>query len=233
MAGEMLPLLPSLLFAALLAAPGLPGPAQGGAAPRAANASAGSATALPAAAPALATVPLETLRSRPLHHLGQRLEFALQLAPHGAHPDPLWTRYGPRAWRNVRAWGDQQFPWVAEHYGNPAPYLFVRRGTAAEVVLASARPHERFLVRATVREVLLGEPWIEIHSALRVEPSLGEGTVLHAAKALELRAAGQWELAASQLERARSAPMPDAAAAELTRVAERWLAEQAAKAKRR
>lgn len=232
----MLPLLPSLLFAALLAAPTNPsGAAQSGAAPRSAVASPGTAAALPAAAPAtaLATVPLESLRSRPLHHLGQRLEFAVQLAPQGTHPDPLWTRYGARAWRNVRAWGDQQFPWVAEHYGNPAPYLFVRRGTAAEVVLASARPHERFLVRATVREVLLGEPWIEIHSALRVEPSLGEGTVLHAAKALELRAAGKWELAASQLERARSAPMPDAAAAELTRLAERWLAEQAAKAKRR
>ncbi len=181
----------------------------------------------------LRSVALEDLRARPLHHLGEHVEFAFQVAPAGPAPDPLWTRFSPVRWRHVRGWGDRQFPWVRAHFDDPAPFVFARRGSPAEVVLGGARPHERYLVRATVREVALGEPWIEIHSALRVEPSLAEGTVLHATKAVELAEVGKLDLAIHQVNRALAAPMPDGARTELERLSALWTARRDAAKRRR
>jgi hypothetical protein len=74
-------------------------------------------------------------------------------------------------------------------------------------------------VVAFVREVFLDQPWIEIVEVSPQTLQVGEGTVLHVTRALQLFQDGQFELARTQLERAKGAPMPAHALAEI----DRWI----------
>jgi hypothetical protein len=172
---------------------------------------------LRAAEPTPAT--LGELRREPGRWLGARVALVVQLRELRFDWEPFTTRFGPRQWLGARAWGDEQFLWRREEFDDPCATLFARRGSPAAAGLERARAYERIELTGTVREALLGEPWIEIES---VEPTLeqvGEGTIVHAARALACIESGAWQLAVESLQRAVVPRLPAHAAAELERLA--------------
>ncbi len=128
------------------------------------------------------------------------------------------TRFGPRQYAAVRAWGDEQFPWIAGEFDAPAARLFVRRGSDAERAFAAARPSDRYEVDAIVREVFFDRPWVEVIAARPLAEVIGEGTVIHARRASELAEAGAFALAEAEYERAMTPKLPAHARAELQRL---------------
>lgn len=188
-------------------------------------------TAPPAEEPAVA-VSLVALRADPVPHRGRPVTFTLHLAEHVEHWNPYQTRFGPVDWIAFQAWADERFPWEAAVYADPAPFLFLRRGSADALLIERARPHDRFEVRAMVHEVFLGEPWIEVLAVTPLSERIPEGSILHVGRARAFQARGDWDTARQQYERARSAPLPAHALAELDRLIAECEAQAAAAAEK-
>ena len=165
-----------------------------------------------------AAVGLQELRAEPAKWLGRRVRFVLQFDAPRATWSPGMTRFGTDSWLAFSAWADEQFTWDPDEYADPMLHLFVRRGSALGGLLGVIDRYERFEAVARVREVFFGVPWIEVESLRPLFELVGEGAILHAARARDLMAKGQWGLALQQLERAGVGPIPEHARAELERL---------------
>lgn len=168
-------------------------------------------------APALSTSWTEMVRE-PCALRGFEVRFTIQFHGLPARWQAGATRFGPGAFAAVDGWADEQRVWLADEFDSPAVRCFVRRGSELERTFASARTHQRFELRGVVREIWRGRPWIEVHSATPLAEEVGEATVFHAGRAVELIGDGSFVLADQALEVALSAPLPDAARAELGRL---------------
>jgi len=163
-------------------------------------------------------VELDRLRTECGAWAGRTVRFTLQLEGTVPSWNPYLTRFGTASHVAWRAWSGGQLPWRREDYEDPAPRLFAARGSEPARAIAHAVRFERFEAVGVVRAVFLDEPWIEV---LELEPlgeSIGAGTVLHASRALRLIGDGQWDLARSELDRARVPDLPEHALAELDRL---------------
>ncbi len=173
--------------------------------------------ASPVAPPEPLEIRLQEIRADPPLLLGRRVRFVLQFRERSESFEPYLTRFGPADWTAFAGWADEVFTWDPRAYGDSLDRLFVRKGSSLDAVIAEARAHERFEAVAWVREIFLDEPWIEVESLALLPESVGEGTILHVGRAQEFMKKGQWELAREQFERAKAAPIPAHARAELER----------------
>mgnify|MGYP007046912837 FL=1 len=153
---------------------------------------------------------LADIRERPVFYRGESVTFTLQLGAQNATWNPYLTRFDKQRYQSWQGWADSQLLWHLENFEDPLPRLFAPRGKEAAVALSGAPRYARFEVTAIVRTLFLGEPWIEILTARPLELSLGEGTLLHASRALEFAAEDSHEAAVAQYMRALDAPMPRA-----------------------
>lgn len=201
---------PALLLALALrvATPG-DGPAPGPVLPEAAP-PAGETELVP-------DVPLSQLRRDPRPRLGRRVRFVLQYRGTESAWNPYLTRFGPGEWIALSGWPDERFTWERAVFADPMRRLFLRRGSALAALVDELRPHERFEVVGTVRELQLGEPWIEVESLTPRLEMVGPGVIHHVLRAEEAAEEGKWSLAADQLERALAGPLPARPRAELER----------------
>ena len=152
--------------------------------------------------------------------LGKRVRLRVQFHSHVASWDPFVTRFGPGEFRAVRAWDDEQFPWLRTDYENPACRLFVRRGSALESVLEKAQTYTRYEIVVELHELFRDEPWVELRGLRRLERSLDEGTVIHASRARLLIANDATFLAAEELDRALAGNLPRRARLQLEQLRE-------------
>jgi hypothetical protein len=125
------------------------------------------------------------------------------------------TRFGPKQFSASQAWSDEQFPWVRAEYESPTVRAFTLRDGASDFVLQSATKHARFEVRVVVREVFLDLPWIEVLDVKPLQGEIGEGTLIHASRGVELAQGSAWNLAQDQFEQALAGPLPARARTEL------------------
>lgn len=161
---------------------------------------------------------LAALRADPLPWIGRRVSFRLQVDAPSASWIPYFSRFGPADWTALSAWPDEAFTWEPAVYADPAPHLFVRRGTAAAELAQRAERSQRFEAVGVVREIFLGEPWIELEVLRPLPGAVNEGTILHVERALAFLAEGSCTLAEGQLQRALDAPLPDHAVREIERL---------------
>lgn len=185
----------------------------------------------PAPAGAIAAPPtqLSDLFAAPERFVGETLQFVVQL--HSA-PDtwnPYLTRFGPREFRALRVWSDDQFPWRVEDDAHPTGLVFLRREGALADLPERLRVNQRVRVVAHVSQVFLGRPWIEIVTAEPLENHITRGTVIHASRALARMEQGRFGMARLDLARALQAPAPAAARLELERL-DRFCAQTLAEA---
>lgn len=150
--------------------------------------------------------------------LGRRVRFVVQMHSRVEHWNAYLSRFGPHDTAVFQFWADEQFPWRVDDFDAPLVRLFVRRDTDAEAELARGTRYARFEIVGTVREVFLGEPWVEVENALLLPERVTEGTVIHGGRALALVESGQWILAASEVDVALQANLPRAAREELERL---------------
>ena len=165
-------------------------------------------------------ISLSALRAEPNLALGETVRFIVQLDATVEDWNPYLSRFGPGDHACFAGWSDDRFLWERAAYDDPAMRLFARHGSAAQRILAGGRRFERYELVGVVREVFLDEPWIEVESAQRLPNFVSEGTILHAARAIELLAEGHLDLAKAQLHRARGGFLPPSARAELDRLLE-------------
>jgi len=153
-------------------------------------------------------VTLGELHAAPASHLGREVRFALQFRERVEDWNPYLSRFEPTRWLGLEVWPDEAITWDEPVFDASLGRLFLRRGGGFEPLARRARPHQRFEVLARVREVFLGEPWIELLEMVPLEGEIGTGTILHVTRARELAREGQLTLALDQYERARAAPLP-------------------------
>jgi hypothetical protein len=178
----------------------------------------GQAPTLPTASVgdgATAILELGQVALRAREHLGREIRFTLQVESLPATWNPYVTRFGTEDYRAVTAWGDEQNLWDPEQYGSPAATVFVRRGSAADDALGQAGRYARFDAVGIVRQVFLGRPWIEVTALAPLKEQFGEGSMIHAARGVELMAAEHWVLAGQSFDRALASDLPARARAEL------------------
>jgi len=162
----------------------------------------------PGAARAAHDVPLGELCADPGRHLGTEVRFVLQFRGLVDDWNPFLSRFEPTRWLALEVWPDEQFTWNRATFDSPVRRLFVRRGGGFEPLARRARTYQRFEAHARVREVFLGEPWLELVELVPLDGEVGEGTILHVTRARDLAAEGQFDLALEQYERARQGPLP-------------------------
>lgn len=75
--------------------------------------------------------------------------------------NPYFTRFGAKEWRAVATFAADATPQAMETK-EPFSLFFVRRGTDGDSRLAAVPKGRRVQLRATVRDVVKGEPWIEV-----------------------------------------------------------------------
>jgi hypothetical protein len=174
-------------------------------------------------------VSLSEVYAKPGAHLGatRKLRFQFQGQVHGWNP--YMTRFGPAEWSAFEVWGDELLLWERVAFENHQAGLFARKGSEAERVLSRARMYQRFEVRARVSEVFLGQPWIEILDVRPLEEMVGEGTLLHAQRALELLQEKSYVLAREQFQRAMVPNLPEHARLALERLADHCESQSASR----
>jgi hypothetical protein len=162
-------------------------------------------------------VDLAELRRDPLPWNGREVRLVLQYQGLVPDWDPHLTRFGTTDWVAFSGWSDERFTWNAVVFEDSLPTMFVRRESELAEQLADFLPYERFEATAVVREIFLDRPWIEVTAIRPVTGLVGEGTILHVGRARNFMRKQQWDLALQQFERAKAAPLPAHALAELDR----------------
>lgn len=188
----------------------------GAAAARAVDASANRASGSSTAAPELQA--WSELRADATRLLGRRVRFAVQFHGRVERWNSYLSRFGPRDYSAFQFWTDEQLPWRTEDFEAPVVRLFARHDTGAEAALQRATRYARFEIEGTLRELFLGEPWIEAECVRPLPEGLTEGSVIHGGRALTLMDDGMWKLAESELDIALQARVPARSREELERL---------------
>lgn len=151
------------------------------------------------------------LRTKPETFRGLTVRFTVQFHERTRFWNPFFTRFTRDEYMNFSAWGDEQPIWVESEFTNDFPLLFVdRRGSVLET-FGTAEAFERYECEGIVRDLFLGMPWVEVTKAESISDRLTSGALLHAARGHRLLEAGQWTVAANELNRALSEDLPDRA----------------------
>lgn len=159
-------------------------------------------------APQPETIAWEDLVAVPDAQLGELVQMHVQAHSQPQTWEPFLTRFSPEEYVCLRAWSDQQMPWVEEHFDEPQVVVFARRGSRQAERLLAADPHERLALGCTVRAHQAGMVWIEVLGACTTREQITEGAVLHVEKAIELLERDAPQMAREQLARALTAPLP-------------------------
>jgi hypothetical protein len=158
------------------------------------------------------------LCDRPCRWLGRKVRVRMQFESELTDWNAYMTRFGAGQYDALRGWTDEQLPWVEAEFRSPVTLLFVRKGTAAQHALDTAKTYARYEFTIQVREVFLDTPWAEIVEVRPMAEQIREATVIHAARAIELMKEGAFELAQLEIDVALGAPLPEAALHELKRL---------------
>jgi hypothetical protein len=168
------------------------------------------------AAPPIVT--WQELCDRPTRWLGKKIRLRFQFQGRVDNWNPYLTRFGSRRYTAIQAWSDEQLPWVRSDFDAPVVRLFFPRGESVSWALDQAQVNNRYEVTAIVREVFLDVPWTEILEVVPLPGRIGEGTIIHAGKALELMQKREFKLAQLEFEQAITDTLPVPARAELERL---------------
>jgi hypothetical protein len=160
----------------------------------------------------------QNLCDRPSRWLGKTIRLRVQYQDRVDVWNPYLTRFGSKRFTAIQAWSDEQFPWIKSDFDAPQVRLFLPRGESCSWALDKAQSGSRFELTAVVREVFLDVPWAEIKEVLPLTERIGEGTAIHASKALDLMKKREWKLAGLELEQAITESLPAHARAELERL---------------
>jgi hypothetical protein len=175
------------------------------------------------AAPEFELVAAGELWSHPGRYAGKHVRVTIGVHSEVESWNPFVTRFGPGQFRCLRGWSDEQQPWLREEFEHPRLRVFARRGSAAEWALDGAERYQRFELSCIVRAVFGDVPWLEVVGAKPLLRKLGDGSVLHASRGLDLMNKELWEAARLELQRATAGALPEASRDALEALIERCI----------
>lgn len=176
-----------------------------------------------------ARVALSQVVAQPLDYLGGELRFTFAVESHPPAWNPFLTRFGSEDYCAVVAWGDEQPLWERAAFEAPASMLFARRGGDCETILSTTPRYGRLEALGIVRQVHGGKPWIELVELAPLKERFTEGSLIHAARGVELMAAEHYRLAAASFERSLASELPERAHIDLERLRQHSLSLAPAK----
>src|SRR5690348_11328442 len=116
----------------------------------------------PTPAPSTETRTWSELEKDATRLLGRRVRFVAQLRGPVERWSSYVTRFGPAQFDAFQLWTDEQMPWQVDDYEAPYVRVFARKSSTESRALAAGREYARFEIEGTLRELFLGEPWIEV-----------------------------------------------------------------------
>jgi hypothetical protein len=134
--------------------------------------------------------------------------FTVQFRQQGRNGPSFFTRFEPDQWLNFVAWPDEAALWEKKAFDTDFPHLFIRRDNPDFKAIASAATYDRFTVSGVVRDVIKGQPWIEIGSVRKLQEKITEGSLAHLVKGLMFRDHRHFDAAAKEFEAADGETLP-------------------------
>jgi hypothetical protein len=139
---------------------------------------------------------------------GIPISFVVQFRQPGRAEPSYFTRFDPDQWMGFVAWPDEAPLWEKKAYDQDVRHLFVRRGTPEAKRVASAALYDRMALSGIVRDVIKGQPWIEITGVRLLAEKLTEGSLVHLVKGLTFRDHKRFDAAAREFEAADAETLP-------------------------
>ena len=107
---------------------------------------------------------LDQLRSDPQKWRDVPVLLRVTFSERGKRTNPYFTQFAPERWRPITVTAPSGAAVSRRRHDSPLRTLFVQRGGAADLRLQPLRPGRSVLLRAVVRDVVGGEPWLEVLS---------------------------------------------------------------------
>jgi hypothetical protein len=120
----------------------------------------------------------------------------------------FFTRFEPDQWLNFAAWPDEAALWEKKAFDADFPHLFIRRDSPDFKTISAAATYDRFIVSGLVRDVIKGQPWIEVTSLKKLPEKITEGSLVHLVKGFTFRDHHRFDAAAREFEAADGETLP-------------------------
>lgn len=166
----------------------------------------------------------ETLTRQPTRQLGTRIRVVAQFQAGVTQWNPYLTRFNAVTHDGWQLWSDAQELWVRDEYEAPRVRVFSAKGGELSKRMAQLGSQQRVELELIVRECFLELPWAELVGMRVLDESVGEATVFHAARAIELERSGSLELALSELKSALVPGLPEHSRVALEALEVQWRA---------
>jgi hypothetical protein len=128
-----------------------------------------------------------------------------QVAKNGAS---FFTRFESDQWLNFVGWADETALWDKKAFDADFKHLFIRRDSPDAKLVSAAATYDRFVLSCVVRDVIKGEPWIEVTAVRKLSERISEGSLVHIVKGLTLRDHRRFDAAAREFEAADADTLP-------------------------
>lgn len=158
---------------------------------------------------------LTNIRKKPDSYRGLSVDTEIQFHELRKSSNPFFTRFTDDNYACFSAWGGEQALWHKEEYQNEFLFLFVDRTSLCFRALLECSAYQRLHVKAVVRDIFRGIPYIEVTSIEMIDDSVTEATISHAAKAKKAADAGDTATALAEYERAMRGKLPKILKAEM------------------
>jgi tetratricopeptide (TPR) repeat protein len=152
---------------------------------------------------------LSSVRTKPEAYRALPVQIEIQFHEPRKMGNPFFTRFTEDNYYCFAAWGVEQALWDREEYQKDFPFLFVDRKSVVCRTFVDAKIYDRLRVKAVVRDVFRGIPYVEVTEADVLDDSITEATILHGAKAKKLAKEGDTAGALAEFERAMRGSLAD------------------------
>ncbi|MFN0207940.1 MAG: tetratricopeptide repeat protein [Planctomycetota bacterium] len=157
---------------------------------------------------------LTDVRAKPEAYRGLPVQMEIQFHESRSMANPFFTRFTEDNYYCFSAWGIEQPLWDKEEYKKDFAFFFVDRKSIMFRRTLDAKMYNRMRVKATVRDIFRGIPYIEITDADILGGSVTEATIIHGAKAKKLVKEGNTAGALAEYERAMRGDIPEVSKAQ-------------------
>jgi outer membrane biosynthesis protein TonB len=154
------------------------------------------------------SVPLSKIIATPEAFRDVPVSFVVQFHQLGKAGTTFFTRFDPDTWLAFSAWADDAALWEKKAFEADFPHLFVRRDGPDLRAVSSAAVYDRLAVSGVVRDVIKGQPWIEVTSVRTLPEKMNEASLVRLVKGLTLRDHRRFDAAAREFEAADADTLP-------------------------
>lgn len=158
--------------------------------------------------PEVISTSLQAIRQAPESYKGVYVDMTLQFASVGRLQNPFFTRFVASDYANFYVWADESEIWRRPSYDDVFGRCFIAKDNDHLNETFALQMYDRLRVRAVVRNVFQGQPWIEVLSYRLLPTKLDTATLAHLYRGEQLMARREWSRAVAELSLAPLGKVP-------------------------